>query len=236
MTGRGSAHYEPQTLAHLVEKSDLLTFGRDGKVVVVDKMQPELDEFGVPRRVAIVKNALATLATKHIWAGKYDLHHLAYTQNDYRSIVYDEELIGSQYRGAAKLKVILPRQLHEYIHAIYEKPMMPSLGVMRELGREAIAVYDMYQTVRHDNYAKFPDLRDLPLDAQDRKRKDSLEKKLQNAPAPVFGIMPDREKLAQMELSDARKLLRSIARVISFSNKPQSQKQFFRSEDALIQL
>ena len=66
-----------QSLAPLVEISPLLKFDARGRVRATDKIEVPLDEFGIPRRVELMRQVLATLETAHHWTGGYDVHHLA---------------------------------------------------------------------------------------------------------------------------------------------------------------
>ena len=216
-----------QSLAPLVEISPLLKFDARGRVRASDKIEVPLDEFGIPRRVELMRQVLATLETAHHWTGGYDVHHLAWERDNYRHIILDGELIGASYRGCSSLKIIIPRQLHNYIHLVSEMPPVPEIEIMRQYALEHNQVYRLHDTISLDSYVAFPELDRLPHEAKEELRLQSFQRKLVDMEDGKLNVMPDRAELLDLDLKAARQTLRAIARTQGFSNKRSSQRSFF---------
>lgn len=227
MSSEGCGIYEPQTLDPLVELSDVLSFTETGKVKAEHRLPSILDEHGVPMRVEMVKAALGTIAAEHYWDGPNDLHHLAYERRTYRNIVGNKgELIGSNYRGAATQKVRLPRQLHNYMHLIFETPPVPSLEVMRHYGHDASIAHNLFNAVKITSYKKFPELEALPFERKEELRASQLGRKLENIEPSPLGYLCDIEELSKLGIAEARAVLRGLARAQGYSNHRNQKKGF----------
>jgi hypothetical protein len=214
---------DEQSLLPLVELSSHLTIVGN-RIRAIDMLKVPLDGNGIPKRADFLRDVLGTVATNHYWTGYVDIHHLAWPGNDYRTIQTDEhESLGAAYRGAAALKIRLPRQLHNYIHKISLEPPIPPIDVMRQWVFEQTQIYRLYDTVRLSNLDKFE---------ADDATKESLQYRSYQEKVAVmrdgkFGLMPDREHLSKLELEDARRTLRCLARARGLTNARSSRRQFF---------
>ena len=224
---RRSFRRDDESLMPLLCKTDRIQQNGE-RIKCIDKLEVPLDDNGIPRRVALMGAVLNTIYMEHIWTGGYDLHHVAWPGKEYRQgFGLDGELIGAAYRGSGSLKVLLPRQLHNYVHRITEPPPTPDLDVMRQYALEHNQVDRLFETIRISNYDDKEHLSQLPFITQERIRYDSYKSKLEDMEDGQVGLMPDREYLAQLTISQARPVLRSIARVVGLSNARRSQKHFF---------
>ena len=224
------SYEDSQSLAPLLGKTSLLK-RRGGRILCEDKFDIPLDEFGIPRRVQLMRQVLGTMEKYHYWTGYTDVHHTAWPGSEYRRVISDEqELIGSAYRGAGSLKVRLPRQLHNYVHAITVPPPMPTFDVMRQYALEHSQVSRLYDTIKVTSYDDFPNLASLPYEEQERLRAVAYQQKLERMQEGQLGLMPEREYLAGLEIAAARPVLRSIARVQGLTNARRSKRQFFAHE------
>ena len=122
------------SLAPLSDHTDAIKVNSEGRVEIVFRIPPPNDEFGVPRPEVMIKNLLGVMTTENfVWAGKFDEHHLATPKADFTVVRTENEGdIGSAFRGLSCLKIDLPRQMHNFAHAIFELPGRPSLDVMRQ--------------------------------------------------------------------------------------------------------
>lgn len=227
MERRRSFSKDDQSLAPLVELSPLLFVDSSGKIRAHDKIDTPLDEFGIPRRAELVRQVLGTLATEHWWSGGYDVHHAAWPRSNYQDIKDSQLEVGAIYRGAGLLKVRLPRQLHNYVHRITNQPPVPDFAAMRQFAEEHDQVNRLYDTVKVSSFDGYPSLADLPFEDQEELRQSSFQKKLEVMKDGELGVMPDRDYLYDLEMTEARGALRAIARAKGFSNAKRCRQSFF---------
>lgn len=219
-----------RSLAHLVKKTPMLEYRGNG-AVCKEKIEVPLDEYGIPRRVELMRKVLGTLEVAHHWTGDYDLHHIAWPGVNYRKITDSNgELVGSYYRGAGSLKVMLPRQMHNYLHAITLPPPMPTFDVMRQYAHEHDQVSRLYDAISKRSYDDFPELAQLPFWRQEELRGESYLRKLDTMTNGEVGLMPNIDYLADLTIQEARPVLRSIARAQWLTNARQTRRQFFSGE------
>lgn len=216
--------HEKGSLLPLVGRTALLDLQR-GEIVVHDKLEVPLNEHAIPQPVELIQNVLETVEGRHFWSGIYDVHHIAWPGCDYRALNDGTNLLGSLYRGSGSLKILMPRQLHNYIHAVTEPPKMPEWDVMEQWVRESEQVGRLYNTIRLSNFAKA----DISEEQKEHYRFSNFQQKLENMEDGHLGVMPDREYLAGLEVGSARQVLRSIARVRGFSNTRRQQQRFLRA-------
>lgn len=219
--------YREQSLVPIVEKSDLLYVTNNGRIHTSDWIDTPVDQNGIPDRVELVRQALGTLASSHIWTGQYDVHHTAWPGAYYRNLPGDNTNIGSNYRGSATLKVRLPRQLHNYVHKITHEPAVPSLDVMRQYSIEQDQVERLYSIVKYGSFSDSDARNALTEEEKDDLRKQYLLRKLNTMQDGVLGVMPERNALSNMEMDEVRRVLRAVARVQGFSNAKSCQRAFF---------
>lgn len=212
-----------QSLAPLVGLSDLLD-RRNGQLVVTDKLQVPISEHGIPLPRELIEQVLASVAVRHHWTGHYDVHHVAWPEAEYKRINKETgSVLGGQYRGTAALKIRLPRQLHNYIHTVTEPPAIPDADVMEQWVREKWQVDRLYDTVSLKSMSEF----DMPETEREKYRFSNFQQKLEDMEDGHLGLMPEREDLAAMEITQARRALRAIARVQGFTNNRLRQPRFF---------
>lgn len=227
MPRRGVLIHDAQPLAPLVEKSDLLKF--TGTLIAVkDKLPTAVDQYGIPDRVAMMREVLGTIAGKHIWTGDYDLHHVSWPRKNYVPFVEEDGTkVGIGFRNAPALRLVMPRQMHEYVHTVTEPPMVPTLDVMRQFHLEHGQVGRLYDTIKsaktHEDIARYGFPRASSVDA----RRTAFRQKIEAMQDGQIGVMPKREHLYDMEIDEARRVLRSIARANGLSNSRKSYRSFF---------
>ncbi|MGK2896166.1 MAG: hypothetical protein ACSLEY_00990 [Candidatus Saccharimonadales bacterium] len=212
-----------QSLAPLATHSELLN-RRNGQLIVLDKLETPVDEYGIPQPHLLIKDVLGSVAISRVWTGGYDVHHVAWPEAAYHR--YNDEtesLTGSYFRGAAALKVRLPRQLHNYIHAVTEPSPMPSEDVMQQWIKEQRQVSRLYDTVSRKNLS---DATDLSEEQREKYRFNNYRQKLDTMEDGELGLMPNREQLASIDIDQARRILRAIAKVRGFSNSRRQQRVF----------
>ena len=214
---------DEQSLLPLVDLSPHLTI-IDGRIRGVDRIGVPRDANGIPKRVEFLRDVLGTIATNHYWTGYVDVHHLAWPGSDYRGIQTDaEQSLGASYRGGAALKIRLPRQLHNYIHRISLEPPIPSIDVMQQWVLEQTQIDRLYNTIKHTSLSDF----EVDDDAKELWRYSSYMAKLEEMRDGQLGLMPDREHLSRLEIDDARRTLRCLARTRGLTNARSSRRQFF---------
>lgn len=228
---RGSITHEPQCLLPLVGKTKFLEVDVYGAVRATDKIKTPIDTYGVPNRILLMRKVLGSVAMRHIWTGDYDLHHVAWPRAAYAESADGPEL-GIDYRNAPSLRITMPRQLHDYIHLVTTETAPPSTDVMRQYSLEHGQVGRLYDTVKSyktdEEIEKFGFSEAVSMAA----RLDSYHRKIELMQDGEIGIMPDREYLYNLDILEARRVLRSIARSNGFSNAKQSQRAFFAVEMA----
>ena len=206
------------TLVPLVEHTDLLKLSPTGAVTVPDKLPAPTDEYGIPRPEIMIDELLDHMETKNFkWTGAFDLHHLATPKADFTIVrTKDEGDIGSAFRGASFLKIELPRQMHNFSHAIFELPARPSVEVMREIMTEVGDAKQLLETI-NDFYNK--EGTGAPSDHAARLCLDALESKITKMSEPQIGLLPDLETLSQMNIQELRLATQSLLMVRRFSRR-----------------
>jgi hypothetical protein len=128
------------------------------------------------------------------------------------------------YRGAAALKVRMPRPLHNYIHAVTEPPSTPDLDTMRQWTLEQRQVDRLYDTVSKGNMANMR----IPEEQREKYRFSNFHKKLDEMDDGYLGLMPEKEYLTTITIDEARRTLHALARVRRIANSRSSQTRFFK--------
>lgn len=227
---RGLSYADNQSLVPIMDKTPMLE-RRGSRIVCPEKIDVPLDEYGIPRRVQLMRRVLDTMETQHIWTGGYDVHHMAWPGVWYRKLLdEDDGMFGSAYRGAGSLKVRLPRQLHNYVHTISEPPPMPDEEIIKQYALEHGQVSRLYDAIKLTSYEDFPELAALPFQNQERLRQESYERKLESMADGEIGLMPDTEYLAALTIAQARPVLRALVTVHGLSNAKKSKRQFFAGD------
>ena len=217
--GESRLHYirNLDSLAPLSDHTDAIGVTEEGRVAIRRRIPAPVDEFGIPKPEIMVERLLGQMATEnYVWTGKFDEHHLATPKADFSIIRTESEGdIGSAFRGLSCLKIDLPRQMHNFSHALFELPGRPSIEVMRqaviEIGnaKQLQAIINQY----------FPE---IIADTPDRAVRmgmlavcDAMEG-MQDA---EVGMIPALNILSDMTPGQLRNEINSALRVRSFSDK-----------------
>jgi hypothetical protein len=205
----------------LAEHTDIVRsfIDADGveRMTVTDKLPAPVDEFGIPRPEIMVERLLGQMATKHfVWSGTYDLHHLATPKADYTvARTRTDGDIGSTFRGLSCLKIELPRQMHNFSHAIFELPKRPSEDVMIQALLEVGQLKQLHtrigEYIPDERRAIDEDIKLLCLSA--------LRMDMERMKEPAVGMMPNLEVLASLEFDEVQKLIGKSLLVRKFSRK-----------------
>jgi|GEM_PF-2495443 len=208
-----------QTLVPLHEHTDAigLVDGDENRIEVLERLPAPLDEYGIPRPEIMVDQLLGLMNTEnYVWPGQFDEHHLATPKADFSVVrTSGEGDIGSAFRGLSCLKIELPRQMHNFSHAIFELPGRPSVDVMRQAVLE-VGQARQLQGVLNEHLPMHPHAQT----AQMRKLCiDSIHRVIDTMREPEIAMTPSLETLAGMELDDLRVCVGSLLRVRRFSKK-----------------
>lgn len=206
-----------QSLAPLHDHTDVIGIGEDDRVEILKKLPPPLDEFGIPRPEIMINQLLGQMATEnYVWPGKFDEHHLATPKADFTVVrTNDEGDVGSAFRGLSCLKIELPRQMHNFSHALFELPGRPSVDVMRQ------AVIEVGQAKRLQTIINeyLPGYHVSPSERENRLCIEALQASIESMREPEVGMLPPLESLAGMEIDVLRKTVNSLLRVRRFSRR-----------------
>lgn len=224
------SHSRRHTLAPLVPKSGLLTF-KNNKVFVTDRIETPINELGLPDSRQLVKDVLATLSVEHYWTGIHDVHHMNWPRADYQKAdEANQELSAARYRGAGTQKIRIPRQMHDYVHLTTVPTAVQDYNLMRQVSIEQSQVDRLHDTVSLKNLADF----DMTEEVKEYYRLKNFREKLDDMTEGQLGIMPEINYLYDLELDEARRVLRAISKVQGFSNRKKQQKRFFNSSSHLM--
>lgn len=205
------------SLAPLSDHTDAIRVDEMGKVAIGYRLPPPCDEFGIPRPEIMVEALLSAMKTEnYIWTGRFDEHHLATPKADFSIVRSEQEgRIGSAFRGLSCLKIDLPRQMHNFAHALFELPGRPTVETMRSAVREVGLAKQLQLSVNE----YFPGAYSRESERTRRLGTEVIMKILHEADEPALGMLPPLEDLAEMEVDDLRKTVNSLLRVRRFSDK-----------------
>ncbi len=214
---------DEQSLLPLVDLSPHLKI-IDGRIRGIDLLEVPLDEYDIPQPAIFLRQVLGTVATNHYWTGYVDIHHFAWPGVEYRNLQTDDgDHIGARYRGSANLKWRLTRQLHNYLHKVSLPPKQPTIDVMYQWGFEQTQIDRLYDTIKLTSLGHI----EVDDDTKELWRYSSYMTKLEEMRDGQLGLMPDREHLSRLEIDDARRTLRCLARTRGLTNARSSRRQFF---------
>lgn len=205
----------------LAEHTDLVDVRTrdDGtpQVVITDKLPAPTDEFGIPRPDIMVEQLLGQMATKNfVWSGVFDLHHVATPKADYTvARSRNDGDIGSAFRGMSCLKIELPRQMHNFSHAIFELPRRPSTDVMMQALIEVGQLKQLHRTIGE----YFGEQRPSDVETAQQLCLRALHAELERMKEPEVGMMPSLNDIADMNFDDVQKLTSSALLVRRFSRR-----------------
>lgn len=206
-----------ETLAPLYAHTDAIDISDEGRVEVRERLSPPVDQYGIPRPEIMIERLLGAMSTKHyVWPGRFDEHHLATPKADFTVIRTNSEGdIGSAFRGLACLKIELPRQMHNFSHAIFELPGRPSVDIMRQAVLE-VGQAKRLQLIMNEHLPAYPH---VETDQMRRFCIDALQTAFESMVEPEIGMTPSLEEMAIMGLDELRVSMASLLRVRRFSRK-----------------
>lgn len=206
-----------QTLVPLHEHTNAIQLSQDGRVEIQTRLEAPTDEFGIPRPEIMVQRLLGEMTTKHyVWPGQFDEHHLATPKADFTIVrTAHEGDIGSAFRGLSCLKIELPRQMHNFSHALFELPGRPDMDVMRQAVYEVGQVRKL-QMIMNDHLPEHPDYQTSQMISL---CKDALKRSIDTMKEPEVGMMPPLDRIAAADLDELRIITSGILRVRRFSTR-----------------
>jgi hypothetical protein len=221
------SNQENTLLWTLADHTDLIQRGANGTVRVLDIIDTPYGDHDIIDRKKLFSRILGSVASEYHWEGSYEgPHHLMWPRRFYYSPVVRkrESDEAARYRGSPSLKVILPRQLHDYLHRITLPPVPPSLEVMRQYNLEQEQVNRLYNTVSLKSYSLATD---LTFEEKEMLRRESLLRKLEVMEDGQVGLMPDIATLAELPVAEIRQRLRHLARPLGISAHRAARRVFF---------
>lgn len=206
-----------QSLVPLHEHTEAISLVDEGRIEVRTRLDAPVDEYGIPRPEIMVERLMDLMKTEnYVWPGQFDEHHLATPKADFSVVRTAEEgNIGSAFRGLACLKIELPRQMHNFSHAIFELPGRPSLEIMRQAVLEVGQARQLLSIVNEH----------LPMHPHDQTEQmqrfctSAIMAALEKMKEPEVGMMPSLETLATQPIDDVRVSVGAILRVRRFSRR-----------------
>ena len=206
-----------ESLSPLHGHTDAIGINEHGRVTINFRLPPPVDQHGIPRPEVMVDRLLEQMATEnYVWTGMFDEHHLATPKADYTVVrTRQEGDIGSAFRGLACLKIMLPRQMHNFSHQLFELPKRPSVEAMRlaitEVG-QARQLQEVFQEYSPDTQGHMTEIVRLMCVG-------ALHRRLEHMTEPQIGMLPRIETLQTMELDQLRRTVNALLRVRRFSKK-----------------
>jgi len=94
-------------------------------------LEAPVDDRGVVRVFDTLDLALSQVDPDYVWPReRCDIHHFVWRREAYMPENNGGDTLPSEYREISFHKGYLPRQLHNFIHAVINEPAMPPLEVM----------------------------------------------------------------------------------------------------------
>lgn len=223
MTVNGQGDKLPRSLHDVAPFSTLVDFTDTGRPYIRDKIKTPIDKFGVPQRVKLMAQVLATLEVSILWKGGHNVHHTAWSNQRFSKA---HNGLGSEFRECNSLKVRQPSQLHAYAHAFSIEPAVTEQDVMRQYIREFREGEMLADIIDIDSF-RDSKLQALPVEQQDKIRLERFQQKLLDLPDPELNVLPDREYLFDLDIESARAALDAVVKVQGFTNERDSKVCFF---------
>ena len=90
------------------------------------------DEFGIIDKRELFRRLLGSVSAGFYWGGSYEgPHHLLWLRSNYTSgSAQPQRPLSERFRGAPSLRVIVLRDLHDWLHEATQPPRVPSRDVM----------------------------------------------------------------------------------------------------------
>lgn len=113
------------------------------------KIETPLNEWGLVDIDELVRRVNATMMPGYRWGGPNDRHHLGWAHARY---VEADELLGDDtattFRDLPINLIWVPREFHNWTHAVTKEPQMPSRDIMREYIDEWAMVSSFFNSVK----------------------------------------------------------------------------------------
>lgn len=214
----------------LADYSDLIQRNNNHTITVLDQVETLYDPNGIIDRRALLRDVMGSVATEYHWGGMYTgqyagPHHLMWPRRNYLR-PWDASInatTAAQYRSSPTLQVILPRELHDYLHRVTEPPTMPAMDVMEQYNLEQSQVSILFSVISHASFRKLS-LTDTEREAL---RLRVFHDRLNSMQEGSLGLMPDIATLASQPLIESRQQLRHLARPLGISASKACQQVFF---------
>lgn len=98
----------PPNLQDLAPFSTLVRNNSFGKPKIIEKIETPVDEYGIPRRIELMRRVVSTVmkvdGKAFEWQGFNDVHHVAWPHSAFDAAVDGEDEIGTAYKECASLK------------------------------------------------------------------------------------------------------------------------------------
>lgn len=218
----------PRLFERIAQRTDRLEV-RGSRVHIREYIETPYDEYGIIDKRALFARIMGSVA-RFDWEGSYEgPHHIMWPRDFYSGKGYGKKhAIPAQFRGCQSLKVILHRDLHDYTHKITEPPELPSIDVMEQYWREQLEVNHLYSLIRHHGLGDFA----MTHEQKEAYRQSRFIEELSKVEEGYVGLLPNLEELAAMPFTEARQVIRSLARIQGLSNARSCQSAFFGKADA----
>lgn len=224
MANASAGSFESRWVRDLAEHSENLTVV--GNRLIVDEIETPYDEYGIVDKRELFSRIIGSVAADHVWKGSYEgPHHIMWPRYAYQGISPQAfRPKATHFRGSPSLKIIIPRQMHDYLHFVTEPPAVPDKDVMVQYSLEQFNVQRLYDTIRFHGALHLD--KHTP-EERERIRWETLLDKLDTMDDPQVGLMPEKESIVEAGITYARQALRAIARTQGLSNHPNCQNAFF---------
>lgn len=215
-------------LWRLAPYTDLIEQTGPDSVAVRGRVETPYTEHGIVDRQTLFRRLLGSVASDYHWGGSFvGPHHLMWPQRAYcrPGVSRAKAKTTAHFRGNPSLKVILPRELHDYLHRVTEPPKAPESDVMEQYTLEQSQVSRLYSIIRPSGHMD----KDLSFDDREDLRYALLLGKLEDMEDGQVGLMPDRELLARLPIAESRQILRHRALPLGISAHKACQRVFFKN-------
>jgi hypothetical protein len=123
------------------------------RVVDAYRLEAPVDARGVVDIFETVRLALSLVDDEYIWPRNEpladDIHHFVWERDKYHPRHFGGSQIPRDYRDKISFhKGYLPRQLHEFMHAVIAPPSVPDFTVMEARVRDFTIAFELFESAR----------------------------------------------------------------------------------------
>lgn len=114
-----------------------------------NKIETPLNRWGLVDVDALVQRVNATMLPGYRWGGQNDRHHLGWAHARYQAA--DEQAgdsLATTFRDLPFNLIWVPREFHNWTHAVTKEPQMPSREIMREYIDEWAMISSFFKSVK----------------------------------------------------------------------------------------